>query len=63
MWLDDVAHSFSHYHLTLRPRLHRVTNPATRISDDASTWATRDDLASMGIPAPVRTLLHRILED
>ncbi|AXK72061.1 A/G-specific adenine glycosylase [Lysobacter sp. TY2-98] len=62
MWLDDVAHTFSHYHLTLRPRLHRV-DASTRVADDdAATWVTRDDLASLGIPAPVRSLLNRLLE-
>ncbi|MGY4515885.1 A/G-specific adenine glycosylase [Lysobacter sp. HA18] len=64
MWLDDVAHGFSHYHLTLRPRLHRIEALPTRVAeDDSSAWVTRGDLASLGIPAPIRTLLNRLFED
>ncbi|WP_133498818.1 A/G-specific adenine glycosylase [Cognatilysobacter terrigena] len=63
MWLDDVAHGFSHYHLTLRPRVHRI-QAATRVADDdAAAWVARNDLVSLGIPAPVRTLLNRLFED
>ncbi|TZF88072.1 A/G-specific adenine glycosylase [Cognatilysobacter lacus] len=62
MWLDDIAHGFSHYHLTLRPRLHRLAG-ATRIADADSGWVTQSDIASLGVPAPVRTLLNRLFEN
>ena len=63
MWLDDIAHGFSHYHLTLRPRLHE-TRSATRVADDDSTaWVGPAELASLGIPAPIRTLLNRLFEN
>jgi A/G-specific adenine glycosylase len=62
MWLDDIAHGFSHYHLTLRPRLHRVADTA-RIADDATAWVAPGDLPSLGIPAPIRALLNRLFEN
>jgi len=62
MWLDDVAHGFSHYHLTLKPRLHHVAT-AARIADDDVAWVSAADLASLGIPAPIRSLLNRIFEN
>ncbi|GAB1595741.1 A/G-specific adenine glycosylase [Lysobacter claricitrinus] len=64
MWLDDVAHAFSHYHLTLRPRLHRIEALPSRVAEDGSrAWVMPEDLASLGIPAPIRTLLNRLFED
>jgi A/G-specific adenine glycosylase len=63
MWLDDIAHAFSHYHLTLRPRLHHAS-PASRIADDgAATWAGPTEIESLGIPAPIRALLNRLFEN
>jgi A/G-specific adenine glycosylase len=63
MWLDDIAHGFSHYHLTLRPRVHRVATAARIADDETLVWVMPADLASLGIPAPVRTLLNRVFED
>ncbi|GAB2515726.1 A/G-specific adenine glycosylase [Lysobacter humi (ex Lee et al. 2017)] len=61
MWLDDVQHGFSHYHLTLRPRLHATGTPAA-VADDDMRWVDRAAIAGLGIPAPVRSLLERLLE-
>ena len=37
---------------------------AQRIADDDSlAWVAPGDLASLGIPAPIRTLLNRLFED
>jgi A/G-specific adenine glycosylase len=57
--LDAIDHGFTHYHLRLQPlRWHAVT-PRTAVRDnDDMRWATREDLATLGIPAPVRTLLE-----
>jgi A/G-specific adenine glycosylase len=63
MWLDDVAHGFSHYHLTLKPRLHRIDAPKWIADDDTLAWVASTDLGSLGIPAPIRTLLNRLFEN
>ncbi|WP_133478648.1 A/G-specific adenine glycosylase [Cognatilysobacter segetis] len=63
MCLDDVAHGFSHYHLTLRSRLHRVERAALIADDGESAWVSAADLASFGIPAPIRALLTRLFEN
>lgn len=63
MWLDDVAHGFSHYHLTLKPRLHRVGRADRVGEDDGMAWVSAADLAALGIPAPIRTLLNRLFEN
>lgn len=63
MWLDEVRHGFSHYHLILRPRLHRIDAPQRIADDDSLAWVAPGDLASLGIPAPIRTLLNRLFED
>ncbi|GAB6197198.1 A/G-specific adenine glycosylase [Lysobacter xanthus] len=64
LWMDDVRHGFSHYHLTLRPRLHRMDGGLRSVADDdAFEWCEAADLAALGIPAPVRSLLNRLFEN
>ena len=63
MWLDDVAHGFSHYHLTLKPRLHDVDRAGRVADDDGTAWVSAVDLDALGIPAPIRTLLNRLFEN
>ncbi len=52
-------HTFSHYHLHIQPaRLTASTGAA--IADDADQrWLFRDEAISLGLPAPIRTLLTR----
>ncbi|MCC7248128.1 MAG: NUDIX domain-containing protein, partial [Lysobacter sp.] len=60
--LDEIAHGFSHYRLTMRPLTWREVALRDGVrDDDAMRWIARGDLASLGIPAPVRTLLERVL--
>ncbi len=56
--LDAIAHGFTHYRLTLQPLAWRevALKPAVRDNDDLR-WIDASDLAGLGIPAPVRTLL------
>ncbi|WP_242108530.1 A/G-specific adenine glycosylase [Luteimonas aquatica] len=57
--LDAIDHGFTHYRLRLQPlRWHRVAARARVRDNDDLRWATRADLAALGIPAPVRTLLE-----
>ena len=58
--LDAIAHGFTHYRLTLQPLAWRevALKPAVRDNDDqALRWIDASDLAGLGIPAPVPTLL------
>lgn len=54
-----LLHGFSHYRLLIQPRLIAV-NPAARAvrDNDDLRWVTRTELASLGLPAPVRKLLQ-----
>lgn len=63
--LAPVAHAFTHYRLQLQPVAWDDASLRTRIADaDADPgelrWATREDLAALGIPAPVRRLLDAL---
>lgn len=61
--LPPVEHTFSHYHLTLHPFALRA-QPAACIADaDDIAWIDADGARRLGIPAPVRQLIDRILED
>jgi A/G-specific adenine glycosylase len=60
--LGSFVHSFSHYHLRVTPLLVAGT-PKRGVADDERGWFAREDLASLGLPAPVRRLLETVFED
>ena len=52
-------HVFSHYRLDIRPLHVRVTGPRPAVGDNPDLrWARRDELAGIGLPAPVRRLIE-----
>ena len=64
--LDAIAHGFTHYRLTLQPLAWREVALKAAVRDNvdpvsstgqALRWIDASDLAGLGIPAPVRTLL------
>jgi len=59
--LASIAHTFSHYRLHLQPlRLARVAlHDAVRDNDDLR-WVARAELATLGLPAPIRRLLDSL---
>jgi len=61
--LGAFVHSFSHYHLRVTPLL--VDGSRTdRVADDVDrAWFSHDDLAALGLPAPVRKLLDTAFEE
>ena len=60
--LPPIAHAFTHYRLTLQPlRWNAVDLRIGVHDDDVSRWVARADLAALGIPAPIRSLLQREL--
>ncbi|MDO5506034.1 MAG: A/G-specific adenine glycosylase, partial [Pseudoxanthomonas suwonensis] len=59
--LPPIEHGFSHYRLTMQPLHARLAGAATRVGDnDDLRWIRRDELAALGIPAPIRKLLEAI---
>ncbi|WP_101925846.1 MULTISPECIES: A/G-specific adenine glycosylase [Luteimonas] len=67
--LDTIQHGFSHYRLQLHPLHWRGLAPRNGVRDNGDAgldtaptlrWVARDELASLGIPAPIRTLLQSL---
>jgi A/G-specific adenine glycosylase len=57
--LPTIAHGFSHYRLLLRPLRWQGVAASPRVDDnDGLRWVGRDQFASLGIPAPIRTLIE-----
>ncbi|HWI24953.1 MAG TPA: A/G-specific adenine glycosylase [Lysobacter sp.] len=56
--LAAVAHGFTHYRLQIEPLRWRTTRPRDAVRDNPDLrWTARDELAALGIPAPVRKLI------
>jgi A/G-specific adenine glycosylase len=57
--LPVIAHGFTHYRLQLHPVRWRSVAMYTRLADnDDLRWVARDQLGSLGIPAPIRKLIQ-----
>ena len=57
--LPSITHGFSHYRLELKPLLWRGVAMRSRVADNPELrWVARDQFASLGIPAPIRTLIE-----
>ncbi|ALN58880.1 A/G-specific adenine glycosylase [Lysobacter enzymogenes] len=57
--LAPIAHAFSHYKLELQPRRWRAVALRARVGDnDGLRWFAREELAELGIPAPIRKLIE-----
>ncbi len=55
-------HTFSHYHLHIRPVRLGVTG-SSRVSDNHNLrWMHRDEALQLGLPAPIRSLLTQPLQ-
>jgi len=61
--LPAFTHVFSHYRLDVSPILFDHALPLAAVADRADQrWCGRDELDSLGLPAPVRTLLDNLPE-
>lgn len=61
MTLERFVHTFSHYHLAVTPLLFdSVSQPANVGDDPDHGWYAQADLATLGLPAPVRRLLESL---
>ena len=57
--IPAVAHAFSHYRLNLQPLRWRGVAARMQVADnDDLRWVEQAQLASLGIPAPIRRLLQ-----
>jgi len=57
--LPAIDHAFSHYKLRLQPLRLRGIALRDRVGDNGGLrWVARSELASLGIPAPIRRLLE-----
>jgi len=56
--LPELRHTFSHFHLEIRPRRVILGEPPNRVMEGATThWYSREAARALGLPAPVRKLL------
>jgi A/G-specific adenine glycosylase len=61
--LGSFVHTFSHYRLQVEPLLFDDAHPASAVADAPDLrWARRAELDSLGLPAPVRSLLRNLPE-
>src|SRR5690625_2740735 len=59
--LPSFTHTFGHYRLDVTPLLFATATPIPSIADnDDIRWCSRDDMETLGLPAPVRTLLEKL---
>ena len=59
--LPQFQHTFSHYHLMIKPYCWRDLQAKHRIADNDSTrWQALKTLGSVGLPAPVKKLLESL---
>ena len=58
--LPEILHAFTHFRLRIAPREWRGARKRHAVADDPdSRWCSRADIAALGVPAPVRSLLSR----
>ncbi len=57
--LPALRHTFTHFHLTLRPLLARNAT-STAVNDNRLRCLSPADYASAALPAPIRILLERV---
>lgn len=59
--LPAFVHGFTHFRLHIRPYLLRVPAATIGVAEaDRRRWLAADELADLGLPAPVRSLLGRV---
>ncbi|WP_166257971.1 A/G-specific adenine glycosylase [Marinobacter salicampi] len=55
--ISGFRHTFSHYHLHIQPASLSVRGATSIADDDSHRWVYRDEAMTLGLPAPIRTLL------
>ena len=57
------VHSFSHYHLRVTPLLMTGIGTSRVAEDGERGWFSREELPTLGLPAPVRRLLETVFDE
>ncbi|MBS0383150.1 MAG: A/G-specific adenine glycosylase [Proteobacteria bacterium] len=58
--LPEIRHGFTHFRLRIAPHEWRGASERHTVADDPDTrWCSRNDLAALAVPAPIRKLLAR----
>lgn len=58
--LPVIRHGFTHFTLDITPALLRVMQTEPRAQSPGHVWLTVEDAIGAAVPAPVRTILHRL---
>ncbi len=58
--MPPVSHSLTHRELRLHPLLLETVDPVDVPNSDVGQWVRWTDLPSLGLPAPVRTLMETL---
>ena len=59
--MPEFQHTFSHYHLTIKPYCWRDLRAKHRIAgQDDFRWLPMTEMATVGLPAPVKKLLESL---
>ncbi len=61
--LPSIIHTFTHFQLTIEPRLAALsssTATAAAVADANQAWVSADDVQAYGLPAPVRRILDKL---
>ncbi len=61
--LDAIEHGFTHFKLTIEPYLLKVTRRTLRASEAGTLWLSLEDARQAALPAPVRAILHDLVND
>ncbi|MBL8517171.1 MAG: A/G-specific adenine glycosylase [Betaproteobacteria bacterium] len=60
--MAPLEHGFTHFHLTIHPRLVEVRAKSRRAAEPGQLWMPIEDALDAAIPKPVKTLLQRLSE-
>ena len=60
--LPPLRHTFTHFHLTLKPILCRVV-PAQGVAEVGLEWVDLAQAADAGVPTPIRKLLKQVASE
>ena len=58
--LGHVEHAFTHFDLVVTPLLAHCSGPAGVMDSATAVWYNPREPASIGLPAPIKTLLERV---
>lgn len=58
--LEPVEHGFTHFHLTIHPRVVEVTQRTHRVAQPGTMWIDIEAARNAAIPKPMKTLLETL---